>query len=364
MLLLCLLHCALQQPGGGTVESRGRGPQHGYPTSHAPFNEFFHHVCDLCARRGEDCGCEGGVQLAPWRELHEYTLMYEDWVTQASDLVSAGPASDGTGLDSPLRDVKWLVVDVCCGIGNHLLMGVRGLMLALRMRRAIVFLEEGHLHYNMSSVIPILPPSVPSALGWPQRSTKVVATDHRDGHLGVRFLTCGDWDSLEHYQFVQLQGLTDVHISYLHPTEGAWLREHVGSKPFFYLSHFLWTGLRATEREFPVQTMSWPATARYSGEALTLSQLIERIRADADGRADDAEEGARAAIVGVQLRVGKPLTGDDDNNLVLFPHRDILAEEWDGTGDSPAVRYCNGDRAALKQVLPCVQVCMCAFPSA
>ena len=81
-----------------------------------------------------------------------------------------------------MSNVKWLIVDTCCGLGNLLLMNIRGLMMALRMRRAITFLEENDLTYDMASVLPIMPVTVPAALGWPHTSTKVFATDHRDGH--------------------------------------------------------------------------------------------------------------------------------------------------------------------------------------
>ena len=136
-----------------------------------------------------------------FRELYEYTTLYEEWAAHQNDTAA-------------LSDVNWLVVQVCCGIGNHLLMNVRGLMLALRMRRAIVFLEESDLQYAMSSVIPVMPMAVPAALGWPHSSTRVFATDYRDGHLGVKLLTCGDWAELDAFQFVQIQGLSDVHLRF------------------------------------------------------------------------------------------------------------------------------------------------------
>ena len=114
-----------------------------------------------------------------------------------------------------MSNVKWLIVDTCCGLGNHLLMNVRGLMMALRMRRAITFLEESDLAYDMASVLPIIPMTVPAALGWPHTSTKVFATDYRDGHIGATLLMCGDWDALLSFRFLQVQGLSDVHVSML-----------------------------------------------------------------------------------------------------------------------------------------------------
>ena len=42
------------------------------------------------------------------------------------------------------------------------------------------------------------------------------------------------------------------------------------------------------------------------------------------------------------------------NGFILFPHRQLLHEPWDGYGFSPAVRYCAGDKESLKDVLPCI----------
>jgi len=234
------------------ASSRSHANEPSLPTANARFNTYFHLVCDRCHRRGEACGCEEGVRSGIFRQLFQYTTMYNEWSAQQTN-------------SSAMANVKWLIVDVCCGVGNHLLMNVRGLMLALRLRRAIVFLEESDLHYDMSSVIPIIPMAVPRALGWPSTSTHVISTDHRDGHLGARWMTCGDWDATDTYQFVQIQGLSDVHLPMLHPIHGPWMREHLGDKPFFHLSHYLWTGLSDQEQDFPVRTSSWPHSARYNG---------------------------------------------------------------------------------------------------
>ena len=199
-----------------------------------------------------------------------------------------------------MSNVKWLIVDTCCGLGNLLLMNIRGLMMALRMRRAITFLEENDLTYDMASVLPIIPMTVPAALGWPHTSTKVFATDYRDGHIGATLLMCGDWDALLSFRFLQFQGLSDVHVSMLHPTHGSWMLQHLGDKPFFHLSHFLWRGTSAEEMDFPVYTNSWPSTARYHGKNRTMSQLITAIRADAQGVGDDGA----IVVVGVHLRIG------------------------------------------------------------
>ena len=152
---------------------------------HERFNTFYKIVCDKCRKRGEQCGCDEGINDGIFRELFQYTTLYEEWAEQQTNMTA-------------MSGVQWLIVDVCCGLGNHLLMGVRGLMFALRLRRAIVFLEESDLHYDMSSVIPIISTSVPAALGWPHSSTKVISTDHRDGHLGIEWMTCGDWFSELH----------------------------------------------------------------------------------------------------------------------------------------------------------------------
>jgi len=49
-----------------------------------------------------------------------------------------------------------------------------------------------------------------------------------------------------------------------------------------------------------------------------------------------------------------------DSNFILFPHRDLLAEPWDGYGFSPAVKYCIGDASSLKDVLPCLETTIAA----
>lgn len=42
------------------------------------------------------------------------------------------------------------------------------------------------------------------------------------------------------------------------------------------------------------------------------------------------------------------------NGFILFPHRQLLHEPWDGYGFFPAVRYYAGDKESLKDVLPCI----------
>ncbi len=356
MLLIGLL--CLARLGGGRGVS-----------GHDKFDRFFASVCAKCARRGDTCGCEEGIGAGVFKLLYDYTLQYEAWATTARSL-DVATAAHGAGQGAPMEGVKFVIVDACCGIGNHLFMAVRGLMVALRLGRALVLSEGNEVEYDFTSVLPLMPPSVPSSLGWPGRSTKAIATDHRDGHLGVEFYTCGNWEQLQDYDFIQLQGMQDVHLMMMHPQEGPWFRRYFGGTPFFFLSHFLWSG--EEQWDLPVQTQAWPQSERYSGQLFSIASLVAELSADA--AADP-----RAAVVGMQIRTGVSVTtrlehGQADllaapqtlaeknrdyfvgwESLILFPHRQLLEEDWDGLGASPLARYCMGDKSSLHVVLPCIE---------
>jgi len=338
-------------------------------SGHDKFDRFFASVCAKCARRGVSCGCEEGVGSGVFKLLYDYTLQYEAWAAAARSLDGV-TAAHSAGQGAPMEGVKFLIVDACCGIGNHLFMAVRGLMVALRLGRALVLSEGNEVEYDFTSVLPLMSADVPSSLGWPARSTKAIATDHRDGHLGVEFYTCGDWEQLQDYAFIQLQGMQDVHLMMMHPQEGPWFRQYFGDTPFFFLSHFLWSG--EEQWDLPVQTHAWPQSERYTGQLFSIRSLVGALAAD--GAAEP-----RAAIVGVQIRTGVSITtrlehGQTDllaapqtlaeknqdyfvgwESLILFPHRQLLEEDWDGLRAPPHSPYCMGDKSALDVVLPCIE---------
>ena len=370
-------------------------------TGHEKFDAFCEHVCAMCDKRDHDCGCDVGVDSGVFQLLYNYTRQYEAWAAQATYWAD-NDYQVTAGSPGAMEGVKFVIVDVCCGIGNHLLMAARGLMLALRLGRALIINEENEVVYALTSVLPLISPDVAARLGWPHRSTKIIATDHRDGHLGVEFYTCGDWHALADHDFIQLQGMEDVHMMMLHPDEGSWFRSYFGDTPFFFLSHFLWSGTE--QMSFPVRTESWPRTEQYSGQNFSIEGLISTLRDDAAGAL--APDHHRAAILGVQLRVGgsivddivlqrateittklehnvidlvgdgtseeqeaqgevgeqgepRSLVADYASNshweqLLLFPHGHLLEEEWDGLDLSPLARYCLGDKTALDVVQPCI----------
>ena len=349
-VLLVALLCQAR-PGGGQGIS-----------GHHKFDRFFESVCAKCARRGHACGCEEGIESGTFKLLHDYTLQYDAWAAKALAADGQPGASDGEG--HPMGGVKFVIVDSCCGIGNHLFMAVRGLMVALRLGRAMVLREENPVEYDFTSVLPLMSPDVPASMGWPHRSTRAIATDHRDGHLGVEFYTCGDWEELEEYDFIQLQGMQDVHLMMMHPQEGPWFRRYFADTPFFFLSYFLWSG--EAEWDMQVQTQAWPHTDRYSGRNFSIGSLVRAL-------ADEAAGHSRATIVGVQVRTGVSITtrlehGQADllaapqtlhekseeyfigwESLILFPHQHLLEEDWDGYG---------GVRLFLSV---CLSVCLSVF---
>eukprot|EP00960_Hanusia_phi_P040758 754635-Hanusia_phi.AAC.1 len=314
------------------------------PASSSPaldlrFAAFTRAICQQCEAKKEDCGCSQLLAAQPFAALYDYASKYESWSLRRDDR-------------EYMRTLKWVVVDVNGGIGNQLLMAILALMVAMRTDRVLVVNLMTPVEYNLSSVLPLLPLEVPAGLGWPRVSTKEIATDHRDGRDGVKFWTCGDWSELDNVTFLHMLGLSDVHLPLLHPVHGAWYRETFRGKPFFFLSHFLWTG--EDMMDYPLVVKTFPHTSLSGPTSMQL--LIDKL--------NDMTAQEHVGIIGIHMRMGgymkkkskaySPEAGKGDDFL-LFSHKKILTEDWDGEGLSPLERYCLGDEASLQPSLACLE---------
>ncbi|EKX33430.1 hypothetical protein GUITHDRAFT_120380 [Guillardia theta CCMP2712] len=302
------------------------------------FKAFAQAVCQKCKAKQEDCGCEELLSSDPFFTLHKYASKYEEWSRRQDDR-------------EYMNTLRWVVVDVNGGIGNQLLQAVLALMIAIRTDRVLVVNLMTPVEYNLSHVLPLLPLEVPASLGWPRVSTREIATDHRDGRDGVQFWTCGDWRELDGVKFLHMMGLSDVHLPLLHPVHGWWFSKTFRGKPFFFLSYLLWTGEEMME--YPVVVKTFPRS-QLSGPA-SMQALVAKLR--------HLTERESVGILAVHMRMGgymkkksqaySPEAGKGDDFL-LFSHKSILTQDWDGEGLSPLERYCLGDEASLQPALACL----------
>jgi hypothetical protein len=132
------------------------------------------------------------------------------------------------------------------GLGNNLLAYVNGMLLALCLGRALAI--NTHDPYPLHSVLEFvreeqIPPwrsrhgHGPPTTGGGARN---IFMDQRDS-LGE--LTCGDLREMDTHHILYLRNANqDVHLILSNPTCGAFLHSTFRGLPFFFLSHFVWSG--------------------------------------------------------------------------------------------------------------------------
>ena len=240
------------------------------------FGDFAFAVCRVCAVREHDCGCERGMANPPVALLHAYYLQYLHWSSVWSEAAEQ---------EREREEMDFVVAGVYGGgLGNQLQQAVQGLVVALRTGRPLVIdavhsEEEAHSvgmswhpylaqTYAFDSVLPLLPISVPLALGFAERGSAPPSPDDNDDgfaagpptklvHLhstdGVEFMTCGNWQQeVEGFKFVKVWALAEAHLALVNPHEGPELQEAFGDRLFFWLSHFLWNAASASFLDDPV----------------------------------------------------------------------------------------------------------------
>jgi hypothetical protein len=136
---------------------------------------------------------------------------------------------------------KWIVIDVTMGLGNNLLAYVNGMLLALCLGRALAI--NTHDPYPLHSVLEFVrEEQVPPWRGPPtmRGGARNIFMDQRDS---LRELTCGHLREMDKHHILYLRNANqDVHLILSNPTCGAFLHSSFRGLPFFFLSHFVWSG--------------------------------------------------------------------------------------------------------------------------
>jgi len=136
---------------------------------------------------------------------------------------------------------KWVVIDVTMGLGNNLLAYVNGMLLALCLGRALAI--NTHDPYPLHSVLEFVrEEQIPPWRGPPtmRGGARNIFMDQRDS---LRDLTCGHLREIDKHHILFLRNANqDVHLILSNPTCGAFLHSSFRGLPFFFLSHFVWSG--------------------------------------------------------------------------------------------------------------------------
>jgi hypothetical protein len=199
------------------------------------FAVFMGAVCRRCAYRDYACGCEQGEDNPAFTALRNYAAQYENW---RETTLNAGKSADAH--DALEEQPKWLVIDVTMGLVNNLLAYVNGLLLALCLGRALAV--NTHDPYPLHPVLEfIVEADIPT---WRGGTTRLSSANlFLDQASDLSQVTCGDFADVEAAHILYLRNANqDPHLIQSNPTCGAFLYDAFRGLPFFFLSHFVWSG--------------------------------------------------------------------------------------------------------------------------
>jgi len=279
-------------------------------------------VCDKCASRAADCGCELGDANPAWFQLlRSYSRQYDRWSRQL-EREAAG------------QSIKWVLVDVEGGAGNQLIHMVGGLMLAISMGRPLVLRHNTPLTFPFDPVITffdeeqlIVSGILPRAA---DRNISSTFTLNVFSAAGVNVLSCNNWqEELDEFSYIKFQGAYGIHLPLINMHVGPWLRETFRGIPFFFLSHFLWSG--EEQRSRPVRITSRPPQT-WDGTHRSLS-LFKKELTMVHGI-----QTARLLSVHVRTDTNHPMYYFDQSHVL--PHRPEA--------------FCGGDASSLEALLTCI----------
>lgn len=220
--------------------------------------------------------------------------------------------------------MKWVLVDVEGGAGNQMIHLVGALILAISIGRPLVLKHNTVLSFPFDPVLSffdeddlvqqgVLPP--PNA-----RNGSTMYTLNVFSAAGVKFLSCGDWEAeLSAFPLVKFQGAYGIHLPLINPHMGPWLRSAFREIPFFFLSHFLWSG-SAERAQRPLRVRSQPPQ-KWDGEHESLRAFEEVLRSSRDVCVD--------VVVGVHVRT------DTNHPMYYFDQSQLLPHRPDA--------FCGGD---------------------
>ena len=268
-------------------------------------------VCSKCILRNASCGCELGDANPPFELLRSYTRLYRRWQTAA--------------WKGGLQDQAWVLVDVEGGAGNQLIHVVGALTLALSLGRPLVLNHNTVLSFPFDPVIRffqedeliqqgVMPPVT-------ARNASSAFLLNVFSAAGVRMLSCGDWrEELAGFQFVKFQGAYGVHLPLINPFFGDWLHKSFHGLPFFFLSHFLWSGHYERKvrpvRIFSVPPQPWDKLYDSMAEfADTLRQQYPRAPSSGAGASSTS-----VVIASVHVRT------DTNHPMYYFDQRHLLPD--------------------------------------
>jgi hypothetical protein len=277
------------------------------------FAVFMGAVCRRCAYRDYDCGCEQGEDNPAFTALRTYAAQYENW---RETTLNAGKSAEAH--DALEEQPKWLVIDVTMGLGNNLLAYVNGLLLALCLGRALAI--NTHDPYPLHPVLEfIIEADIPP---WRRGTTRLPSANlFLDQASDLSQVTCGDFANVEAAHILYLRNANqDPHLIQSNPTCGAFLYDAFRGLPFFFLSHFVWSGqAELTARHTFVSTPSpQPWDGRRSLLDL-LGQVEQRV--------------GRARMFAMHLRICRKIP------LHHYDHSHLLPDHLD--------LYCSGYASSL-----------------
>ena len=264
-----------------------------------------------------DCGCSLADENPAFKALTGFFRMME--IARESNYTGSR---------------KWVVIHLAGGIGNQLLQIVSGLMLALATGRLVAIedrdkdaenLPGGH-EFMFDSVL--LFPYVYNLqlpMNASRPNSKITAEIE-----GLSWLLCKNWTlELEKWDIADVLFGQPPHVLFRNPFYGEYLKNTFHSKPFFFLSHFVWIG--AALRDVKLQLNIWPPSQAWDG-ARSIDEFVLRLRASRP-----------AKVIGVHSRIysSRPFEYFDHNYL------DLQDEEGDKA-------RCTGDQRSLDELSNCV----------
>ena len=286
---------------------------------------FERSICDKCARRGIECGCEQGPGNPSFVLLRSYVRQYRRWQVAAR----RGRLPVGIG---------WVIVDVDGGAGNQQIHVIGALLLSLSLGRPLVLRRKAQLMFPFDSVVDWLDAEALIESGLLPRDLDDTAfLLDAFSTEGVEMLTCGNLPAaLAGHTYIKFRGAYALHLPLINPYQGSWLAHTFHDLPFFMLSHFLWSGFAQRNLESVVIASRPPQPWDKEYDSLTdfhnilRRQLTHRI-----------EEGLETVLVGVHVRT------DTNRPMYYFDQRHVLPH-------SPET-FCAGDRSSLLAVADCLK---------
>jgi hypothetical protein len=281
---------------------------------------FMDTVCAKCAWRQLDCQCDLGLQHPTFQALYTYAHAYTTFVEFMRLQTAAGRKE---AMDHP----RWVLVRAKSGAGNQLIEIMSALMFAMALDRGLIVDWASDERYTFDPVIDFIQFShVMEALDLSSADWFNMSTSNAS-HLDL--FMCGDWDSvLGERKIIWFDSVLQPYLAFPNSFRGSWLKHTFQDKAFFFLSHYIWSGIK--ERDSKVDVLSMPKARHWDG-ARKLSHVLNDIRSQRNS----------SIIVGMQVRaVSKPSYSYMDN-LHLF--------------ESFHLQWCDGHPTSLDPMFHCVE---------